>query len=89
MKEFRELIGYYLMLVHEKGLEIVPVICNISVARYVLLTEYKRLRLDISELEEKDKVEMWEFVNKHFPNESKQFKIDTCKIISTIGSLVQ
>lgn len=87
MKELKELIGFYLTQIIEKGESALLMILNLDVPTEVLLMEYKRLKLRIEDLSQEEKMENWIFVNQHFPNKTKEQKINACKIIHLIASL--
>lgn len=85
----KELIGFFLMQIVDKGESALVAILGCSVPRYVLFGEYNRLGLQIEDLGKDEKQQMWEFIHQHFPDRTKEFRIDSCKIIHLVSHLIQ
>lgn len=79
-----EMCLYYAM---DQGEEGVATICKCSVPSYVLLQEYKKIP-QIEERSKEDRQQIWDFVNERFPNKTKEEKINCCKVIHTISTLL-
>lgn len=77
----------YLNEFQQKGEPILKVICNCVVPSKVILAKYKTIE-PIETMGEKEKTEMKKYVNELFPGETPQFRLNACKIIYTIGTLL-
>lgn len=87
MKMFESLLQMYLNEFQQKGEPILKVICNCVVPSKVILAKYKTIE-PIETMGEKEKTEMKKYVNELFPGETPQFRLNACKIIYTIGTLL-
>lgn len=65
---------------------IVPIVRS-TVARKCFLSAYEKLP-PLSDMPEKEKVEMKTYINQLFKNETPQFRLDACKVVYTIGNLI-
>lgn len=86
--DYSPIIEMCLLAVHEKQESAVITICNCSIPSQVMLAEYGRLKFSLENLDENEKKELWDFANTNFPDKTKQQKIDVCKIVLTIGRLL-
>lgn len=87
---FQELVGFYLTaIVEAQNDSILPSLMRLDVPRYILVREHTRLKLSLEGLEDWNKQDMWEFVHKNFPDKSKEFRIDCCKIIQLVDYLFE
>lgn len=84
---FKELLQLYLDLFQKEGESVLKAICNCSIPSQVVLSAYKKLT-PIENMPEKEKVEMKKYVIELFPNKTIQEKLEACKIIYTIGTLL-
>lgn len=84
----KELVGLYLNEIFEKGEPALVAILGCVIPRYFLYWEHNRLGLSLESLSQEEKREMWEFVHAHFPNRTKEFRVDSCKIIQVVGYLL-
>lgn len=83
----KELLQLYLDLFQKDGESVLKSICNCSIPSMVVLDAYKKLT-PIEQMPEKEKKEMKQYVISLFPNKTIQEKLDACKIIYTIGTLL-
>ncbi len=88
MKEFAPIIEMCLLEVHEKGEAAIKTICNCKVPSDVMLIEYRKLKTKIEDLPKEEKEEMWKVVYEWSPNKSKEERLNVCRIIHTIGTLL-
>ena len=88
MTTFGEIIQDYLFYIQEKGEPGLITLLNCKVPTDILVSEHTRLNLTLSEIQQKEKNEMWEFVCKTFPLYHQQQKINCCKVIQLIGYLL-
>lgn len=72
---------------HARGEEMLPFFVNSSLARMLWLSKYKSLP-PIEEMPEKEKKEMKQYVIAMFPNKTVEEKLEACKIIYTVGTLL-
>lgn len=84
---FQEIMKYYLKEFQERGEAALITICNLSVPSQIVLSEYKKLP-PIEEMPEKEKTEMKKYVIEMFPNKTVKEKLECCKIVYTVGSLL-
>lgn len=88
MKDLKSIVGMCLMEVHEKGEEAVKIICNCSIPSRVMLIEYDRLETKLDDLPTDEKEAMWQHVHKTFPYKNQIERLNVCKIIHTIATLL-
>ena len=88
MKEYAPIIEMCLLAVYEKQESAILTICNCAIPSYVMLVEYSKLKERLEDCSEEEKMELWTFANTNFPDKTKQQKIDVCKIVLTIGRLL-
>lgn len=77
----------YLPLFNEKGEAALPFLVNTQISKMSFLAAYKRLP-PIEQMPEKEKKEMKKFVINLFTEKNIQEKLEACKIIYTIGTLL-
>lgn len=77
----------YLPQFHKHGEKAIPSFVNSSVARQAFISAYKSLP-PIEQMPEKEKKEMKQFVNETFPGTTPQFRLEACKIVYTVGTLI-
>jgi hypothetical protein len=87
MKMFESLFQMYLNEFQQKGEPVLKAICNCAVPSKVILEKYKTIA-PIEMMNDKEKSEMKKYVNGLFPGATPQFRLDACKIIYTIGTLL-
>jgi len=83
----QELIDFWMGKFHATGEQIIPFFVNCSLPKQVWLSQYKKLN-QIEMMPEKEKKEMKAYVNELFPSKSVEEKVEACKIIYTIGTLL-
>lgn len=88
MKEYAPIIGMCLLAVHEQGESGIKTICSCKIPSDIMLSEYRRLKLNIEDLPVDEKKEMWNVAYEMFPYKTKEERINVCKIIHTIGTLI-
>jgi hypothetical protein len=81
------LLKYYLDEFQKRGECVLKEICNLTVPSLVLLDAYKTLP-PIEVMPEKEKTEMKKYVIEMFPNKTVKEKLECCKIVYTVGSLL-
>jgi len=69
------------------GEQAIPFLVNSSVSRISFLSAYKYLT-PIEEMEEKEKKEMKAYIIALFPNKTTQEKLEACKIVYCLGTLI-
>lgn len=84
---FNQLLYMYLDYFSGHGEQAIKTICNCSVPSQIILMSYKKLP-PIENLSEKEKKELKQFVIETFPEKTIQEKLNCCKIIYTIGTLL-
>lgn len=84
---FDSLLEKYIDDFHLKGEVVVKSIVNCSVPSKIVLEKYKSLP-PIETMEEKDKIEMWNYMKELFPDKSKEERIRAAKIYYTIGTII-
>lgn len=77
----------YIPLFHTYGESQLPGFCNMSIPKMAILSEYKKL-IPFECLLEHERVEMHLYVDDLFPDKSPEDKLDCCRIIYTIGTLI-
>lgn len=84
---FKDLIDMYLGYFAAHGEPAIVTICNCKVPSDVVLIAYKKLP-PIENLSDKEKKDLKQYVIDLFPEKTIQEKLDCCKIIYTIGTLL-
>ena len=84
---FKELLDMYLGYFTAHGEKAIPVICNCKIPSDIVLMAYKKLP-PIEDLPEREKKELKQYVIETFPEKTVQEKLNCCKIIYTIGTLL-
>jgi len=84
---FKSLIDMYLGIFQAGGEPVLKTICNLSVPSMIFLEAYKKLE-PIENMPEREKKEMKQFVISMFPDKTTAEKLDCCRIIYTIGTLL-
>jgi hypothetical protein len=69
------------------GEQVLPFQCNSTLMRSLWMNKYKELP-PIEEMPEKEKKEMKTYVISMFPNKTIEEKLEACKVIYTIGTLL-
>lgn len=87
MSIYESLKELFISMFHERGESAIPFLCNSSIPKEVFLCYYKNLP-PIEGMPEREKTEMKAFVNDLFPEKTIEEKVDACKIIYTIGTLL-
>lgn len=77
----------YLPHFQQKGEKAIPYFVTAIIARRSFLSAYKKLD-PIENMPKKEKSELKKYVNDLFPDMSTEEKMDACKIIYTLGSIV-
>lgn len=80
----QQLIEFWIGKFHAIGEPMIPFFVNCTLPHKLMLSRYKTLP-PIEEMAEKEKQEMWKYVNDLFPTKTKEEKISCAKIIYTIG----
>lgn len=81
------ILDIFIPIFHQKGEGIIPSFVNNKIPNNAFLSAYKYLE-PIEKMDEKEKIEMKQYVCKLFPNKSPKDKLNACKIIYTIGNLL-
>ena len=84
---FKDLIDMYLGYFAAHGEPAIVTICNCKVPSDIMLIAYKKL-VPIECMPEKEKKELKQYVIDLFPEKTTQDKLNCCKIIYTIGTLL-
>jgi len=84
---FKELIQYYLGYFQAHGEAAIKVICNCVVPCKIILEEYRKLP-PIEMMPDKNKKEMKQYVLETFPDKSVEEKLQICKVLYTVGTLL-
>lgn len=84
---FKTLLQYYLSEFERVGEPILKTICNCSVPSTVILNAYKSLP-PIEMMDDREKKEMKQYVIETFPDKTIEEKLNCCKIVYTIGTLL-
>ena len=77
----------YLPYFHKHGELAIPHLVNGSISKMAFLSAYKELP-SIEEMPDKEKKDMKQFVIDTFPEKTPEEKIEACKIVYTIGTLL-
>lgn len=77
----------YLPHFNKHGEDAIPYLVNGIVSRQAFMSAYRRLP-PIEGMDEVEKKKMKSFVIKLFPEKTVQEKLEACKIIYTIGTLI-
>lgn len=77
----------YLPYFHKHGEGAIPFLVKGTISRMAFLSAYKTLPT-MDKMEETEKKEMKLFVNELFKGETPQFRLQACKIVYTIGTLL-
>lgn len=77
----------YLPYFNNEGEKAIPFLVNSGVSKMAFLAAYKKLP-PIEEMAEREKKEMKQYVIDLFPDKTAEEKIEACKIIYTIGTLL-
>lgn len=77
----------YLPCFHKQGEGIIPFLVNGAISKAAFLSAYKKLP-PIEKMPNEEKHEMKQYARALFPNKTPQEKLDACKIIYTIGSIL-
>jgi hypothetical protein len=87
MNPCESLRRFWLEKFHEKGEAIMPFLVNSTLSKQLWLNKYKELP-PIETMPEKEKKEMKQYVISMFPEKTIEEKLEACKIIYTIGTLL-
>ena len=79
------MLDFYINMFHQKGADILPGLCRLSIPRQVFLAKYKSMP-QLEELEETEKGYLKKLVNDLFKGETPQFRLEACKIIFTLNN---
>lgn len=88
MKEYKELVGVYLLEVYNRQEDGLKTIINCSVPSHIMLVEYSKLERKLEDLSVDEKNQLWQFANENYPSKTKEEKIKVCKIVHAVGSLL-
>jgi hypothetical protein len=83
----QEIIDFWFGKFHAIGEEVIPFFVNCSLPKSIFLSKYESLP-PIETMPEKEKKEMKKYVISMFPDKTPEQKIEACKIIYTIGTLL-
>lgn len=87
MNECESLRQYWIAEFNKYSEQVLPFQCNSSLMKTLWLSKYKELP-PIEEMPEKEKKEMKSYVIAMFPSKTVIEKLESCKIIYTIGTLL-
>lgn len=87
---FEGLVQLYLNEFMSKGEPVLKSIINCSVPSKILLEKYDKFKTEdkIESLPEDKKKELWEYGKDLLPNGNTNERLNVCKIIHTIGTLL-
>ena len=88
MKEYAPIIEMCLLQVYEKKEDAIKTICNCKIPSHVMLVEYSKLKVKLEDLPTEQKKELWDYAYRLYPNKTSQERLNVCKIIHTIGTLL-
>ena len=77
----------FLPYFHKHGEEAIPFLVNSRVSKMCFLSAYKKLE-PIEKMPEKEKKEMKQYIISLFPNKTIQEKLEACKVVYTLGTLL-
>ncbi len=77
----------YIPYFHKHGESAIPFLVNCLTSKLAFLSAYKHLP-PIEEMDENEKREMKLYVLSLFPNKTVSEKLEACKIVYTIGTLI-
>ena len=84
---FKDLIDMYLGYFAAHGEPALLTICNCKIPSDIILIDYKKL-MPIEDLPDKEKKDLKQYVIDLFPDKTIEEKLNCCKIIYTIGTLL-
>lgn len=82
-----QLVDFWLGKFHAIGEPMIPFFVNCSLPRQLFLSKYKSLP-PIEEMPEHEKKEMKAYVIQMFPEKTIEEKLEACKIIYCVGTLL-
>ena len=88
MKELRRLTPVYLEFYKKEGEKAVPFFIESTLPSLVMMIEYKHLP-GIETLPSEEKRELVEYIQKIYPDGTKEFIVKSAKIIYTLGILLE
>ena len=74
----------FLPYFHKHGEEAIPFLVNSRVSRLAFLSAYEKL----PPIEAKEKKEMKKYIIDLFPNKTIQEKLEACKVVYALGTLL-
>jgi hypothetical protein len=77
----------FLPYFHKKGEDAIPFLVNSRVSRLAFLSAYEKLP-PIEAMDEKEKKEMKKYIIDLFPNKTIQEKLEACKVVYALGTLL-
>lgn len=83
----KKLVVIYMDHFQKEGEAAIPFLVNGTLSSKILLIAYKDLP-PIEEMPDKEKKEMKQYIIDLFPDKSVEEKLDCCRIIYTIGTLI-
>ena len=87
MNPAESLRRYWIEEFNKFGEQVLSFQCNSSLMKSLWLNKYKELP-PIETMAEKEKKEMKAYIISMFPNKTPEEKLDACRIIYTIGTLL-
>jgi hypothetical protein len=87
MNPAESLRKYWIEEFNKYGEQVLPFQCNSSLMKLLWLSKYKSLP-EFSSQPENEKKETMAYIINMFPNRTPEDKLDFCKIIYTIGTLL-
>ena len=88
MKEFAPIVEMCLLLVYDQKPDAIKTICSCSIPSHVMLVEYGKLKYKLEDMPVDEKKELWDYAYQLFPTKTSQERLNVCKIIHTIGTLI-
>lgn len=83
----QSLLDFWIGKFHAKGEEMIPFFVNCRLPKMILLATYEKL-LPIETMPDKEKKDMKAYVNQMFPNKTIEERVEACKIIYTLGTIL-
>jgi hypothetical protein len=87
MNPCEELRDFWIKKFHERGEELIPFFVNSTLSRKLWMEKYKTL-IPIEQMPEDEKMEMKKYVRALFPDKTPAEKLEACKVIYTVGTLL-
>lgn len=84
---FFGLTDLYLEMFHKKGEDVFGFLCKNTLSKRVLMTHYKKFP-PIENVTKKERWDLYRYVIQRFPEMERMDKMESARIIYTIGNLL-